>query len=268
MLKQPLANETLAENEHHQSSVQSVRRAIQLLRAFGPTRPELGVSELSRLTGLHKTTVYRLLVTLEEEGLIKHIVGDDKYRLGPGLIRLGRIVLDSLDLGKQALPHMRALVQETDETAMLEIWDDGRTLVVASVDGRRLTHVVARPGNHLPAHGSSGGKLMLAFLPAEEVEKVVARGLKQYTENTILDRDHLLAELENVRRSGVGYDRQEIDIGICAASAPIFDHRGEIAGALTVAGPTQRLNLEDDGGLTRQLRETAARISRELGYAP
>lgn len=243
-----------------------MRRAISLLKAFSPAQRELGVSQLSRLTGLHKTTVYRLLVTLEEEGFIQHNPGNDKYRLGSALIRLGRLVLDGIDLVRQALPHMRALVDETSETAMLEIWDDGRTLVVANVDGNRFTHIIARAGYHLPAHGSSGGKAMLAFLSQEEIDKVLARGLKQYTENTITDRRRLLEELAHIRATHISFDRQEIDIGVCAVSAPIFDHLGGVAGALTVAGPTQRIQLDEDGALVQLIRRTAEAVSRELGY--
>ncbi len=243
-----------------------MRRAISLLKAFGPKRYELGVSELSRLTGLHKTTVYRLLVTLEEEGCIQHNQSNDKYSLGPALIGLGRMVLDNIDIARQALPHMRDLVEETGETAMLEVWDDSRPLVVANVDGKRFTHMIARAGYHLPAHGSSGGKAMLAFLSAEEIDKVIARGLKQYTENTITDRERLLEELARIRAAHVSYDRQEVDIGVCAVSAPIFDHLGRIAGTLTVAGPTQRIQMDEDSTLVQLIKRTAEAISRDLGY--
>ncbi len=264
--KTPKPNTSSTDLDRHRSSIQSVRRAVSLLKAFEPNRPELGVSELSRAVGLHKTTVYRLLVTLKEEGFVQHNPANDRYRLGPSLIRVGRIALDSVDLSKQAMPHMRALVDEVGETAMLEIWDDRRTLVVATVDGPRFTHIIARAGYHLPAHGSSGGKAMLAFLPSEEVDKVLARELKKYTENTFTDPGRLREELAQIRATGVSYDRQEIDIGVCAISVPIFDHRGEIAGALTVAGPMQRIPQGEDSALRQLVKKAGEAISRELGY--
>lgn len=268
-MREHLVEDTpIGKAEHHQGSVQSVRRAMRLLKAFGPMQDELGVTELSRITGLHKTTVYRLLVTLDEEGFIEHGSSSDKYRLGPALIHLGRIVLDNIDVGKQALPQMRALVEDVGETAMLEIWDDGRTLVVAKVDGQRFSHVIARASYHLPAHASAGGKAILAFLPHDEIDRVMARGLKQYTENTITDPRLLLEELTRVRVTLVSYDRQEIDIGICAISAPVFDHRGKIAGALSVAGPAQRIQLDEAGVLVQRIKGTAEAISRRLGYGP
>lgn len=250
----------------HQSSIQSVRRAMSLLKAFGPTRPELGVSELGRLTGLHKTTVYRLLVTLEEDGFIQHNAADDKYRLGAALIRLGRIVLDNMDIGRQALPRMRALADETGEAVMLEIWDHGRTLVVANVSGRHFAHVIAHEGSHLPAHGSSGGKVMLAFLPQAELDNVVARGLQRYTENTLADPIRLRDELERIRAARISFDRQEIDIGVCAVSAPIFDHDGQVTAALSIVGPAQRIQTDTDSALARLIAGAACEISRDLGY--
>lgn len=256
------------ETEQHQDTIQSVLRATRILRAFNSRKPELGVSELSRLTGLHKTTVYRLLVTLEQESFVQRSPDSDKYRLGPALIRLGRLVLDGIDLARQALPHMRALVDETDETVMLEVWDNDRALVVASVDGRRLSRVSAGAGSRMPAHATAGGKMLLASLPREDLDRVLARELKRYTENTITDREGLLIELEKIRAGGVSFDREELDIGTCAISAPIFDHAGRIAAVLTVAGPTQRLHIDEEGDLADLVRKTAMNISRSLGYAP
>ncbi len=262
------ANRNEIKSEQHQDTIQSVCRAARVLGAFSTRQPELGVAELSCLTGLHKTTVYRLLVTLEQESFVRRSPDNDKYRLGPELIRLGSIVLDSTDLARQSLPHMRALVDETDETVILDIWDNGRPLVVANVDGRRLSRVSVRAGSRMPAHATSSGKLLLAFLPREEVDKVVARGIKRYTENTIIDQRSLLVELEKIRASGIAFDREELDIGTCGISAPIFDHRGKLAAALTVAGPTQRLHLDEDGDLAHLVRKTAESISCGLGYAP
>jgi DNA-binding IclR family transcriptional regulator len=239
---------------------------MSLLKAFGPTQHELGVSELGRLTGLHKTTVYRLLVTLAEEGFIQHNPANDKYRLGAALIRLGRMVLDNIDIGRQALPRMRALADETGEAVMLEVWDGGRTLVVASVDGRHFAHIIARAGSHLPAHGSSGGKAMLAFLPSSEVKKVVDLGLKQYTANTLTDAPRLQEELARIRATQISVDRQEIDIGVCSIGAPIFDHSGQVAAALTVTGPAQRIPTDPGSALAQTVAKTARVISRDLGY--
>lgn len=262
------SNSNKTETEQHQDTIQSVLRATRILRAFSSRKPELGVSELSRLTGLHKTTVYRLLVTLEQESFLQRSPDSDKYRLGPALIRLGRLVLDGIDLARQALPHMRALVDETDETVMLEVWDNDRALVVASVDGRRLSRVSAGAGSRMPAHATAGGKMLLAFLPREDIDRVIARGLKRYTENTITDREGLLVELEKIRASGVSFDREELDIGTCAVSAPIFDHTSKIAAVLTVAGPTQRLHIDKEGDLAELVRKTAMNISGSLGYVP
>lgn len=254
--------------EQHQDTIQSVVRALRVLQAFSSKQPELGVAELSRLTGLHKTTVYRLLVTLEQERFVQHSPDKDKYKLGPALIRLGRVVLDSTDLAKLALPHLHTLADETDETVMLEIWDNDRTLVVACVEGRHLSRVSTRTGSRMPAHASSSGKLLLAFLPREEVDKVIVRELKRYTENTITDQGSLLVELAKIRANGIAFDREELDIGTCAISVPIFDHRDKLAGALTVAGPTQRLSFAEDGGLTHVMQRIAVSISGCLGYTP
>lgn len=254
------------ETKQHQDTIQSVLRATRILRAFSSRKSELGVSELSRLTGLHKTTVYRLLVTLEQESFVRHSPDNDKYKLGPALIQLGRLALDGIDLVKQALPHMRAVVDETDESVMLEIWDEDRALVIASVDGRRLSRVNAGVGSRMPAHSTAGGKVLLAFLPGEEIDRVIARGLKRYTQNTITDRESLLIELEKVRARGIAFDCEELDIGTCAISAPIFDHSGRVAAAITVAGPTQRLHVGKEDDIAELVQRAAMSVSRGLGY--
>lgn len=254
------------EAKRHQNSTSPIRRALRLLNAFGPSQPELGVSELSRIVGLHKTTVYRILVTLEEEGFVKRNPANDKCSLGPSIIRLGYTAMGNADLGKIAPRHMRSLAEETGETAMIEIWHSGRTLVIGQVEGHHFSHVLVRAGHHLPAHCSSGGKAILAFLPSDEINKVISSGLRKYTEHTITDPQRLLEELASIRAKRVSYDRQETDVGVCAVSAPIFDHLGAVAGALTVGGPTQRIHLGEDSALVQLTKRTAEAISAELGY--
>jgi IclR family transcriptional regulator, KDG regulon repressor len=245
--------------------VQSVRRAAKLLRAFTIARPELGLSELSRLTGLHKTSAYRLLSTLEEEGFVRQNPENEKYSLGPVFFRFGAIVSDS-DLTKHALPHMRALVEQTGETAALHIWDEGRTLAVAIVDGTRPMAVSSRVGAQLPPCSTASGKALLAFLPPEEAERVIAQGLKRFTDNTITDPARFREELENIRTTGLSFDREETDTGFSGVSSPIFDHFGNLAGVVTIVTVAGRLRTEEGQLLPPLVKKTAELISRELGF--
>jgi DNA-binding IclR family transcriptional regulator len=244
---------------------QSVRHAVGVLRAFSPAEPVLGVNEISRRVRLDRSTVSRLLRTMEELGLISRVEPGGRYRLGMGLAELAGVALAGLDIRDVAQPHLRRLSAATRETINLAIWDRDRAVIIEHVAGLEPIKALGWVGRHHPGHCTSVGKVFLAFLDRSAREAVLARPLAAYTRQTITDPDRLRAELDEIRRRGFGINRAELQEGLNAVAAPVRDHRGQVAAALGLAGPAYRLTEERLLELSEQVVAAAAAISRDLG---
>ena len=248
---------------------QTVARAVALLKAFSDDQPEMGLSELARAAGLNKTTAFRLLSALENEGLVSHNTPGGAYRLGPEAIALGARALRATDLRAAARPELEALARETGETADLEVLDGADVLVVEEVHGGFVLGSLLWVGTRWPAHATSTGKAILAFLPEAESNAVLrgARRLAAPTPETISDRDALRAELARVRELGYATAIEELEANYAAVGAPVFDHEGRVAGAISLGGPLARLTPERILGLAMLVRSAAQRVSKRLGYS-
>jgi len=164
----------------------SVSRALAILEAFDETRPELGVTELSQLTGIDKSTVYRLLNDLQQGGLIEQNPETTKYHLGFGLVRLAGLVLRHLDLPRIARPHLRELARLSQETVNLSVMTEGDKIInIDGITSPRMVRNVGWIGREMPLHAVSGGKVMMAYLPDERVDQILSLGLQRFTEQTI-----------------------------------------------------------------------------------
>ena len=247
----------------------TISRAMAILQAFDETQLELGVTELSQLTGLDKSTVYRLLNALQQGGLIAQNVVTAKYHLGFGLLPLAGLALQNLDLPRIVRPYLEELAEISKETVSLSLLnDDGRVVNIEGINSSRRVRNVGWIGREMPAHAVSGGKVMMAFLPGERLDRLLAGDLKAQTENTITTREGLLRELEEIRKVGYAIAREELEIGLNAVAAPIWDHEGTVAAALSVSGPSFRLSGERLVELGRATKLAGDRISRQIGYTP
>jgi IclR family acetate operon transcriptional repressor len=246
--------------------IQAIERAVAILNAFSAERPELGVTELADLLGLHKSTVHRFLVNLETAGLVERNSRTARYRLGLRIFELGGLVLQQMNLWDEALPFLEGLVRDSGETGHLAVLDGGEAIYIEKVEARRALRIPSAMGRGYPAHATSLGKVLLAHLPGEELEAVIAeRGLARYTPRTIITRGALEAELARIRRDGFAVDREEYDEGLVCIGAPISDHTGHVVAALGIGGPGTRVTparLEELGAL---VMAAAGGLSRRLG---
>lgn len=254
-----------SEQEPH---VQSVERAIAILKAFSAEEPELGVGELSRRLQLPKSTVFRLLQTLEAGGLISQNPETGQYRLGVDLIALAGNVLAFADVRSVARPHLRRLADSLQETVNLSILDRNQVINLEQfVGGDRLVMRVGWVGRRMPVHAVSSGKAILAFLPPDEVEALLREPLVALTPHTITDPDVLRAELQHIREQGYAIALEELEEGLHALSAPVWNHEGRVVASVSVSGPAYRLTEERLHAIAPEVLHTTHQISTELGYS-
>ena len=247
-------------------SVQSVERAIDILESFSAEEPGLGVGELSRRVNLPKSTVFRLLTTLESKGFIAQNSETGLYHLGLRLIPLANSVFVYSDLRRTARPHLRSLADTLEETTSLSILVDTDIINLEQVEFRgRLVVRAGGAGYKIPFHATSGGKVIAAYLPEDEVETLLASDLPALTPATITDADILRYQLLQVRSQGYATSFDEIEKGLHAISAPICNHEGNVIACVSVSGPSYRLTRSRVVEVSPQVIQTADQISRELG---
>lgn len=249
------------------SSVQAVERAITILRSFSLERPDRGVAELSRELGLHKSTVSRLIQTLEQGGLLARNPETRRYRLGIELIGLASQVIGYMDVQEVARPFLRRLAEDCQESVDLVVLEGGQVMNLEQfIPPARQVKNIGRVGRRMCAHCTAAGKVMLAYLPPDRLERVLADELLRFTVNTITDPDRLRHELAQVPVRGYAIAREELEDGLNAIAAPMVDHTGQVVAAATIAGPAYRVAPEMFSHLASQLVEVTDQISRQLGY--
>ncbi|HXG40487.1 MAG TPA: IclR family transcriptional regulator, partial [Candidatus Limnocylindrales bacterium] len=209
------------------NAVRSVDRAITLLLALGECEEDIGVTELARRLGFHKSTASRLLTTLQRRGLVEQDSQTGRYRLGLVVIRLAERAERTLDLRGLAIPELEILARRTHETTSVGVLDGDALRTIAQVDGPNLVPVPDWTGRTSPLHCVAGGKVLLAHLPERDVFRMVRRGLRRWTERTIVELEPLLEELARTRRRGFATSIGEWP-GLNSVAAPVYDARGRV----------------------------------------
>ncbi|RME85565.1 MAG: IclR family transcriptional regulator [Caldilineae bacterium] len=248
------------------SPVQSIQRAVAILRSFTETEPELSVGELSRRLNLHKSTVSRILATLQQEGLVGQNPVTGRYRLGLGLVSLAGVALGRLDVRGIAQPHLPHLVEITEETINVTVLDGSECVNVERAASPKPIHYVGWIGRRTPVHCTAGGRVFLAFMPEQKRRALLAAPLRRYTSCTITDPEQLLCTLQQVREQGYAVVHGEFEEGFSDVAAPVLNHRREVVAALVVSGPSFRLTPERIASFLPDLLETARVISTKLGW--
>jgi DNA-binding IclR family transcriptional regulator len=248
------------------AGAQAVLRAISLLKAFPPERPERDVSELANEAGLSRSTTHRLLSALESEGLVARSPGSARYRLGPAAVVLGARALRAVSLREAVHEHLEALADETAETATLEVLSQGKMLILDEVLGAHLVGASPSLGTSWALHATSTGKAVLAELPKSRTLELLAQPLTRFTERTIVTLEDLELELSRVRDNGFATVSGELEEGYAAAGAVIHVPMNEPYACLSVGGPSARLKERELRELGALLRARAGEISRTLGF--
>ena len=242
--------------------IQSVDRALRILLALQEER-YLGVSELAARLGLAKGTVHGLLQTLAARAVVSQDAVSGKYMLGPALLVMGNVYLDSHELRVRSLRWASWLNEHTGLAVRVGVLVWPQVVVVHHLASRSAAMPVSEVGLELPAHATCLGKVMLAFHP-DRAELVEAGPLSRLTGATVTDSSRLLAELEEVTATAVAVERQEAVVGEDGVAAAVFDAAGRVAGAVSLVVPAED---EPAGAETAMasVRDAARAISRELG---
>jgi DNA-binding IclR family transcriptional regulator len=245
------------------NGVQVIQRATRILDALKDHPAGLSLSQIAERVGLARSTVHRLVAALEAERLVVPASPSGRFRLGPALTALG--LAAQRDVALEVHPFLVRLSREVNETVDLAVLEEDHVLFVDQVAAPRRLRAVSALGATFPAYCTANGKALLAELPAEHVERLLPDELDALTANTITERDRLLAELDQVRSSGIALDREEHTIGICAVGTVIRDSLGQPA-AVTIPLPAQRFYGHEER-LTAALRGAAREIERGLTAA-
>jgi len=213
---------------------------------------------------MHKSTVYRLLTTLEEEGFVYQVDGS-RYALGWRAFELGAAVSPWQAIRQPVLRVLESLVDQTRETAHLAVLDEGEVLYIEKVEAPRSLRMPSAVGRRVPVHCTALGKVLLAGLKDETVRTMIySSPLRAFTRNTITDPDRLREEIQLVRRQGYAVDREEIEEGLMCVGAPLIDDQGQTCAAISISGPSTRIlrRLERHADA---VREACRSLSDELG---
>lgn len=251
---------------------QSLERGLAILSSFTPARPLLGISDLARAVDLSRSTAHRYVATLAELGYLQQDPGTRKYRLGPRVLDLGFSAINSMELREIAAPHLRELSDETGHTVNMAILDGPDIVYVercrSPQQGQREIDLNLHVGSRLPAYCTSLGKALLAFLPEDERRSVLDQvDFVRRGPNTIAKKSALVAELEEVRRTGVAVNNEELAYGLRSVAVPVRSQSGEVTAAINLAAHRSFVSMEElVVRLSPALERTAALVSAQLGY--
>lgn len=248
------------------NGVQSIDRAVAILRCFNGRRPELGISELARSTGLSTSTVHRLLAAMQENQLVRQ-TGNKRYGLGPFLLQLANSGAMPRTLREAALPFMTDLRDEFDETIGLhELLRTGQRIVAAQVESHQeLRRTYTDIGVPIRLAYGGPGKAILCALPEDERRPHLVDPIDSITPTTTVDPAVIEDELRLARSRGYAESKGQRTVGIYAVAAPVFDHTQKVIGALGASVPEVRMSAERAEQMGNRVRDVAWQLSLALG---
>lgn len=251
----------------NERTIQSVKRAIDIMELYSPTNTELSVKEISERLQLSKSTVHGLIKTLEYRGYLEQNPSNQKYKLGLRLFQLGNVVGEGMEITRLSMPLITELVECVQETVHLVVLDGVDVVYVEKVEGPGALRMYSQVGKRAPFYCTGVGKAIFAYLGHQRIDEILSvSDLKAFTHYTLTDADQIRQELERIREQGYAIDDEEIELGLKCVAAPIFDHRGRPVASVSCSGPKLRLTDDKMVQMIREVKQTASRISQKLGY--
>jgi IclR family transcriptional regulator, KDG regulon repressor len=244
-------------------SVRSVDRALDILLCFKREDPARSLTQIAEAIHMSKTTVHRLLATLENKRFITRDNATGLYRLGLRFIEMASIVLQDVELNRWAQPYLQRLSSEYGETVDLSILDGSHVIYLEVIESPQRVKLAAAVGQRLPACFTASGKALLAYLPEEQVQKIVSDNLAEASNHAPLS--DLMTDLRITAERGYAISEQEYEEEINAVAAPIFDKDKHPLASIAIVGPSFRLSKDRLPALGESLRQMTQVISDEVG---
>jgi PcaR/PcaU/PobR family beta-ketoadipate pathway transcriptional regulator len=257
-----------ADKEGSRYNIETLARGLNILELFTQKTPCLSLTEITGSLKLSKSTVFRILATLESSGYLDRDPATRRYRPSLKVLQLGFLAINRLEVRQVARPYLERLSQEVNETVSLCVLHGSDIVYVDRIRNRAIVGVVLDIGSHVPAHSTTVGKILLAYLPPGELRRRLGETkLERYTSRTITDGDALLAQLSGIREDGYAISDGELAVGLRAVGAPIRDMSNDVVAAINVSGSQGTISLQR---LRKELLpavvRTANQISLALGY--
>lgn len=258
----------MQDTQEARETVQSVIRAFDILGAFTVERPVLGVSEIASSLRLNRTTVHRLLTTLEGCGVVQRVPGSQKYTIGTQIVRLANVFFHQSDVRSVGLPSIISLRDATTHTAALHLREGQHRVSIAQAESRQDLRVTYPDlGTPIPLHIGAPGKVILAHLHPDEIEHYLGTTpLTPVVPSARIDGASLRAELERIRANGFSVTSQERRLGVLSIAAPIFSTAGAVIASVNVSAPLQRITEQQIAEISPLVVRAGHAISAQLGY--
>lgn len=245
--------------------MQSVDRAVtvlELLARYG----EAGITEIAGELGVHKSTASRLVSVLEARGLVEQLGGRGKYTIGFGIVRLAGAATERMDLPRLGKPFCESLATELGETVNIAIRDGQVAINISQARGTAAVTAHNWVGQRTPLHATSSGKVLLAYAPDEDREAIIDEELERYTTRTLIKPVDLHKDLDGVVRHGYATSFEELELGLNAASVPVYALDGTVIAALSASGPSYRFTRKRLRSMVDAMLVGAKELSSQLGY--
>ena len=247
--------------------VQSVDRTLTILEVLSDCNDGLGITEISSLVNLHKSTVHRLLSTLIYKGYVVQDEESSKYKITFKLFELGSKKVHKLDLLEISRPYTKMLMESVNEVVHLIIREETDIVYIDKVEANNTISMASRIGKRNPLYCTATGKAILAFLPEDEVLKVWnSSKIVKLTKNTNIDFILFKKELQEVKKNGYAIDDEENEMGVKCVGAPIFNMSGDVVAAISVTGPVTRITDDKIDFISNEVMQCTNLISKEMGY--
>lgn len=251
-------------------TVKSIEKALQVLKSFSFSSRTLSLTQLSKTTGLNKTTVLRILRTLEKHNFVQAVSEDGKYTIGVEVYKLGNVFFHGLDLEKKARPHLTKLANELKKTIHLCVLDEDRALYLDKIesDEQTVRIMTSKKGGHAPLHCTGVGKTLLASQPDARKKAILNNlELERFTKNTITAMDVLKRELDKIQKQGYALDLEEREDDVVCVAAPVRNMDGDVIASVSISGLAHQVPREIlEGAYKEKLLQAAQSVSMDMGY--
>jgi DNA-binding IclR family transcriptional regulator len=248
--------------------IQSIDKAINILELFKLSSRELSVKEISEELQISKSTVFGLINTLSVRGFLHQNPDNQKYSLGLALLELGELVQKNNIIYEKARPHLEKVVNKLNVTMHLAIIEKAEVVYIDTLEGNKSIFISSRIGTRNPIYCTGVGKCMLAFMKKDKRDNILKNmgEMEKHTENTIVNMDEFLQELDSIAKAGYSIDNEEFVTGIFCYAVPILNKYNEAIAAISILRSMPIVKDLERNEFIDIMKNVAREISIDLGY--